>query len=149
MAEEREREAGITKCPCGEPATEPLPTIKRGRGGIAWLRDFFGMPPMWTREIDRFKPNLVCRSHAHVADEMCNQALLDTRARYAALNVEASTFLAGFEQEGLYAKIASSLTEKQKKEQAKARAALTPSPLRAVSSIGSSVRTGTDDESSS
>jgi hypothetical protein len=119
-----------------------LPTIKRGRGGIAWLRDFFGMPPMWTREIDRFKPPVVCRSHAHVADEMCNQALLDTRAVYTAVNVERSIFLAGFEQEGLLEKVRGSLTDKQKKEQARARASAAPG-LRAVTQL----RTGTDEES--
>lgn len=143
MAEERVRESGPQPCPCGAAATEPAPTIKRGRGGIAWLRDFFGMPPMWTRETDHFKPHVFCRSHAHVADEMVNQALLDLRARYANLNVESSAFIAGFEQEGLLEKVKMSLTEGQKKAQARAKMAASPG-LRAVPSL----RTGTDEETS-
>jgi hypothetical protein len=140
MAEEREREMGGTRCPCGETATDPAPVIRRSRGGLDWLRNYFGVPPRWTREIDHMRPPVFCRSHAHVADEMVNQALLDLRAQYAGMNVTSATIIAGFEQEHLLAKVQASLTDKQKKAQRSAA----PGPLRSVSSI---VRTGTDDES--
>lgn len=139
MAEERERESGGTRCPCGEQATDPAPVIRRSRGGLDWLRNYFGVPPRWTREIDHMRPPVFCRSHAHVADEMVNQALMDLRAKYASVNVESATVIAGFEQEHLLTKVSLSLTDKQKKAQRSAA----PGPLRAVSSI---VRTGTDDE---
>jgi hypothetical protein len=139
MAEERVREDNTTRCPCGEVATEPAPTIKRGRGGIAWLRDYYGMPPMWTRETDRFRPNVFCSSHAHVADEMTNQSLLDIRAKYAALNVETAAVVAGFEQEKLLQKIGDSLTDNQKAERKRAQRG---TELRAVPSL----RTGTEDK---
>jgi hypothetical protein len=131
-------------CVCGQPATEPAPGIQRGRGGVNWLRNYFGMPPRWKRIVDSSQPPAFCASHAGVADEMVNQGLLDLRAKYAALNVDSSIFIAGFEQEHLLAKVKDSLTENQKKEQrARAAAAIKPNNVREMRQ-----RTGTDEETS-
>jgi len=127
---ERERVANETKpCVCGEPATDPAPILRRNRGGWDWLRNYFGAPPRYTREVDGMKPHVFCRSHAHVADELMSQWIFDTRAKYSALNVETSVGAAGFEQEHLLTKVKASLTENQK------RATKANQPLRMVPKV--------------
>lgn len=116
---DRARADSAPRCVCGEPATDPSPILKRDRGAWDWLRNYFGAPPRYRREIDGMRPPAFCRSHAHVADEMLLQWVFETRAKYSALHVEVASGAAGFEQEHLLAKVQASLTEKQKRAVAK------------------------------
>jgi hypothetical protein len=131
LTEERERSVAETlpKCVCGEIATDPAPGLKRGRGAWDWLRNLYGAPPRYTREVDYMRPPVFCRAHVHVADALLDKFVFGIRSRYSGLNAEIAGEAAGFEQEHLAKQVADSLTEKQKRDQKRSA----PGPLRVVS----------------
>ncbi len=105
------------KCKCGAPATEPTPTLARGRG--SFLRDLVGAPPRYRRVVpnkdDKKVPLVWCSSHAHVADaavtEFCEQ---EVRAILAKAYAQVAARAAAFELEDLPRKVEESLTDEQR-----------------------------------
>lgn len=142
MEAERERvvseatAASAPRCVCGEIATDPAPMLRRGRGAWDWLRNLYGAPPRYTREVDHQRPPIFCRHHMHVADAELDKFIFGVRSDYSKLNAEIAGRAAGFEQEHLQRLVAESLTEKQKR----ATRSVSAAPIRMVS------RTGTEDE---
>jgi hypothetical protein len=141
VIEERQRveRESAERCVCGEIATDPAPVLKRGRGAWDWLRNLYGAPPRYTREVDHMRRPTFCRAHVHVADAMLDQFVFGIRARYSELNADIAAKAAGFEQEHLQRQVADSLTEKQKR-------ATRPSALRM---LPTAQKTGTEDEAAS
>lgn len=104
---------------CGDPASEPLPSIERGRGAHDWLRELFAMPPRYKRVVRGDYPSL-CRSHAHVADAMVDEFLHNrVRGAFTAAYTKVAVEAAGFEKEFLTKQLSESLTEAQQREQRK------------------------------
>jgi hypothetical protein len=139
IAMEAERERAVNeaspRCVCGEIATDPAPVLKLGRGAWDWLRNLYGAPPRYKREVDHMRPPIFCRHHVHVADAELNKFIFGIRNDYSKLNAEIAARAAGFEQEHLQRLVAESLTEKQKR----ATRSVSAAPIRMV-------RTGTEDE---
>lgn len=100
---------------CGDPATEPMPSIERGRGAHDWLRELFAMPPRYRRVVKTDTPAL-CRSHAHVADAMVDEFLHNrVRGAFTSAYTKVAVEAAGFEKEFLTKQLQDSLTDDQKK----------------------------------
>lgn len=112
-------DAGLPPClACGDGASEPLPSIERSRGARDWFRELFAMPPRYRRVIRSLDGNLLCRSHAHVADAMVDEFLHNrVRGAFTSAYTRVAVEAAGFEKEFLAKQLSESLTETQQKEQ--------------------------------
>lgn len=112
------------RCFCGEVATEPMPYIEREReddSAAANLlmrhhdRNVYAAPPRLRRTVDKNKPNVLCRVHAHVADAKIDEFLYgEVRAVLAAANAQIAIKAAGFERESLFEALKGSLTKTEK-----------------------------------
>lgn len=116
------------RCICGDVAVAPWPTLKRSRGD--WLRSIFAAPPRYRRVVEAMGDPALCRSHAHLADNLLDEFLFGIRAEQSALNASIAIKAAQFEQEGLAKKIGESLTPAQK--QATRRSSVASSGLQLV-----------------
>lgn len=123
------------RCPCGEAATEPAPTLERGRGSV--LRDLLAMPPRYRRVVRQGAPAVYCRAHAHVADaRLAEFVATRVRAVWARAYADVAIEAAAFETETLPRLVSESLTEEQRR-----RARRGPGVVRALP------KTGTDEPS--
>lgn len=108
----------IPTCMCGEPATKPMPRIKRSRGGYDLLRQFFAAPPRYKRveTLGKFGVKELCDVHAHVADAKIDEFLyVRIRGILSETNARLAVETAAFEKEGLVKALQEALTEKEKR----------------------------------
>jgi hypothetical protein len=108
---------------CGEPATEPSPSLTRSRDD--YFRRLYGAPPRYRRTIDRMGIPAYCRAHAHVADARLDKWIFDERARATTSNSEAAGRAARVVAE-LPTQVAEELTDEQKKNAKKRTSNVVP-----------------------
>ena len=118
LAEEARRQAldAAPKCVCGELATECMPQLRRSRGALDLLREWFAMPPRYRRVVETGGALCLCSSHAHVADALLDHFIhARIRAAFTKAYSEVAIDVAGFEQERLMVQLSESLTDNQKR----------------------------------
>jgi hypothetical protein len=106
-------------CPCGAPATHPVPTLARSRedGLVSKDRDMYAGAPRYQRQVVAEGPKKLCRVHAHLADAKMDEFIyVSIRAIQADCNSKIAREAAVFEKETLPQAIEDSLTEREKKE---------------------------------
>jgi hypothetical protein len=108
-----ELDRSVLRCPCGEEATHPSPTMARSRGDI--LRSLFGAGPRYRRTVEALGIPVYCRSHAHLADVFMDKFIYGVRTEQAETHANIAVRAANFEQEGLQKMILESLTDDQKR----------------------------------
>jgi hypothetical protein len=103
-------------CACGEPATEPMPVLKRDRGTVDVLRKLYAAPPRYVRFVDKNAPLALCQVHAHVADAKMDEFIFQrVRGIFAEANAKVAIEAASFERESLLKCLNDSLTDREKK----------------------------------
>jgi hypothetical protein len=106
----------VPRCLCGEPATEPMPVLRRDRGTFDFLRKLFAAPPRYVRYVDKNAAPALCAVHAHVADAKMDEFIFQrVRAVFAVANATVAIEAAGFERESLAKHLEGSLTDRERK----------------------------------
>lgn len=104
------------RCVCGEPATEPMPTIRKERGLWDWQRSVFARSPRYKRYVDRKGTPALCAVHAQVADTKIDEFIfVRVRGILAETNARIAAEAAAFEKEVLPRSLVDSLTATERK----------------------------------